>query len=153
MYRVTLLVLGTLAAFFILAMVESLVVFQPGVSNALISSVITITIITSVLAGYVTLYFPKAGLFVMGMWDGFFLSFILNNIALYHIPANPPALPLMITMAILGVGMGIMSLFIKKTFVIVSTSFIGAYASIRALSWYLGKYPNEFLIGKQFHTN
>ena len=30
-------------------------------------------------------------------------------------------------------------------------AFIGAYASLRALSWYLGKYPNEFLIAKQVH--
>jgi len=138
-----------LAAFFVLIMVESIVVFQPGVPIELTTSVIVITIVTSVLAGYVTLYFPRVGLFVMGMWVGFFLSFILNNIALYHIISNPPALPLMITMGILGIGMGVLSLFIKKTFVIVSTcnqlfksAFIGAYASIRALSWFLGKYPN-----------
>ena len=149
LYRVTLLVLGLLAAFFVLIMVESIVVFQPGVPIELTTSVIVITIVTSVLAGYVTLYFPRVGLFVMGMWVGFFLSFILNNIALYHIVSNPPALPLMITMGILGIGMGVLSLFIKKTFVIVSTcnqlfksAFIGAYASIRALSWFLGKYPN-----------
>lgn len=121
LYRITLLLLGTLAAFFIFIMVESIVVFKPGVPNELISSIIIITIITSVLAGYVTLYFPKVGLFVLGMWVGFFLSFILNNIALYHIVSNPPALPLMITMGILGIGMGVLSLFIKKTFVIVST--------------------------------
>jgi hypothetical protein len=121
LYRITLMLLGTLAAFFIFVMVESLLVFQPGVPNDLITSVIVITIITSVLVGYVTLYFPKVGLFVMGMWVGFFLSFILNNIALYHISANPPALPLMITMGILGIGMGVLNLFIKKIFVIIST--------------------------------
>jgi len=121
LYRVTLLLLGMLAAFFILITVESIVVFQPGVPNELITSVIVVTVVTSVLAGYVTLYFPRVGLFVMGMWVGFFLSFILNNIALYHISSNPPALSLMITMGILGIGMGVLSLFIKKTFVIFST--------------------------------
>lgn len=121
LYRVTLMLLGMLAAFFVLVMVESTVIFQPGVPSELTSSVTVITVVTSVLAGYVALYFPRVGLFVMGMWAGFFLSFILNNIALYHIVSNPPALPLMITMGILGIGMGVLSLFIKKTFVIVST--------------------------------
>lgn len=81
----------------------------------------TVSIVTSVLVGYMTLYFPKAGLFVMGMWVGFFLSFVLNNVALYHIKSNPPALPLMISMGVLGLGMGVLSLFVKKSFVIFST--------------------------------
>lgn len=121
LYRITLFLLGTLASFFIFTTVESLVIFQPGVPNQLVSSVLTVSIVASVLVGYMTLYFPKAGLFVMGMWVGFFLSFVLNNVALYHIKSNPPALPLMISMGVLGLGMGVLSLFVKKSFVIFST--------------------------------
>jgi hypothetical protein len=134
LYKITLLLVGGLAAFFILMLVESAVIFLPGVPNDLINSVLIITGITCIFVGYVTLYFPKAGVFGMGCWVGVFLAFILNNIALYKIKSNPPTLSLIITMSILGVGIGILSLFIKKTFVIASTcTYINLHSIYRSI--------------------
>lgn len=149
MYRITIWLVGGLAGFGILLLIESVIVFLPGVPNDLINSIVIITGITSIFIGYVTLYFPKLGTFGLGAWVGVILSFILNNIALFRIKSSISALPLLITLAILGVVFGVLALFFKKSFVIISTSFIGAYCSIRALSWYLGAFPNEFLISKQ----
>lgn len=149
MYRITIWLVGGMAGFGILLLIESIVIFVPGVPNGLINSIVIITGITSIFIGYVTLYFPKLGTFGLGAWIGVILSFILNNIALYRIKSGMANLPLLITLAILAVAFGVLALFFKKSFIIISTSFIGAYCSIRALSWYLGAFPNEFLISKQ----
>ena len=149
MYRFTIWLVGGLAGFGILLLVESVTVFLPGVPNQLINKIIIVTGLTSIFIGYVTLYFPRLGTFGLGAWIGVILSFILNNIALYRIKSSISTLPLLITIAALGIAFGLLALFFKKSLVIIATSFIGAYCSIRALSWYLGAFPNEFLIAKQ----
>lgn len=76
------------------------------------------TIITSFFVGYIVGYFPKAGIFCMGMWIGFVITLTLNNIAFYYIDSNPSNLMLYIVLPILSVGFGILIQFIKKTFII-----------------------------------
>ena len=79
---------------------------------------------------------------MLGGWIGLIISLTLNNIAFYYIPSSPANLTLWIVMPILCVLFGILSLFIRKTFLIFATSLIGAYMCLRALSWYLGAFPN-----------
>ncbi len=94
-------------------------------------------------------YFPKVGIFIQGCWIGLIISLTLNNVAFYYIKSNPANLTLWIVMPILCVLFGVLTLFIKKTFIIFATciifinlALIGAYMSLRALSWYLGAFPN-----------
>lgn len=129
-----------------------------GVPDAVISHLLTITIVCSCLVGYILGYFPKAGLFCMGLWIGFIITFILNDIALYRIATNPPNLILYILLPVLALSFGILILFIRKTFIIFSScthllnaALIGSYMCLRALSLYLGAFPNEFLLAKKFH--
>lgn len=89
MYRVTLVILGWATAFIILLSIEQTVVFVPGVPEEDLANVMLITIICSFFVGYVMAYFPKAGLFCMGMWIGLIISLTLNNVALYLIYSTP----------------------------------------------------------------
>lgn len=111
-----------------------------------------ITIICSFFVGYVMAYFPKAGLFCMGMWIGLILSLTLNNVALYLIYSTPQNLPLYIVLPVLCIGFGILTVCVKRKFIIFATcnflfkiALIGAYICLRALSWHLGAFPNELL--------
>ncbi len=86
---------------------------------------------------------------MLGCWIGLIISLTLNNVALYFIKSNPANLALWIIMPILSVLFGVLSLFIKRTFIIFATckycfilALIGAYMCLRALSWYLGAFPN-----------
>ena len=108
-----------------------------------------ITVICSFFVGYVLGYFPKAGLFCMGMWIGMIISLTLNNVVFYLIKSTPPSLTLYIVLPILAILFGILTLCIKKTIIIFATcnfiiilALIGSYISLRALSWYLGAFPN-----------
>ena len=84
----------------------------------------------------------------MGMWIGLIIALTLNNVAFYRIDSDPPTLPLFIALPILCVAFGIVTICVKKTFIIFATSLIGAYMCLRALSWHLGAFPNEFLYSR-----
>ena len=76
------------------------------------------TIVSSFFVGYILTYFPKAGIFCMGMWIGIIISLSLNNVCLYFINSNPSNLALYIIMPIISVGFGIISICVKRTFII-----------------------------------
>ncbi len=89
MYRVTIVIIGWSTAFLFLLAIQQTVVFVPGVPEQDLSNVMLITIKCSFFVGYVLAYFPKAGLFCMGMWIGLIITLTLNNVALYLIYSTP----------------------------------------------------------------
>lgn len=76
-----------------------------------------ISIICSFFVGFILGYFPQAGVFCLGLWIGFVIALTLNNVAFYYLKLNPPNLILYIVMPVLGVGFGILILYIKRTFI------------------------------------
>lgn len=88
-YRGSIVLIGWGTAFVILIFIESFFIFVRGIPNATINLVLILTIVTSFFVGYTLGYFPKAGLFCMGMWIGIILTLTLNNICLYFIDSNP----------------------------------------------------------------
>jgi hypothetical protein len=117
-YRGSIVLIGWSTAFIILVIVESFFVFLPGVPDALLQNVLILTLICSFFVGYILGYFPKAGVFSMGLWIGFVIALTLNNIAFYYINSTPSNLMLYIVMPVLSIGFGILILFIKRTFII-----------------------------------
>ncbi len=117
-YRGSIVLIGWGTCFIILTMIESLFVYLRGVPSSLLLNVLVLTLISSFFVGYILGYFPKAGIFCMGLWIGFVITLTLNNVAFYHINSNPSNLMLYIVMPVLSIGFGILILFIKRTFII-----------------------------------
>jgi hypothetical protein len=117
-YRGSIVLIGWGTFLVLLIMIESFFVFVRGIPSEILQNVIIISIVTSFFGGYMLGYFPKAGIFCMGMWIGIIITLTLNNICLYFIETDPSDLMLIIVMPILGIGFGIIILFIKKTFII-----------------------------------
>lgn len=120
-YRGSIVLIGWGTVFILLTMLESLFVFHRGVPSSILQNVLILTTITSFFVGYSVGFFPKVGLFCMGMWIGLVISLTLNNVAFYYIDSNPSNLMLYIVTPILSVGFGILIQFIKKTFIIFSS--------------------------------
>ena len=80
-----------------------------------------LTIICGFFVGYVLAYFPKAGLFCMGMWIGLIISLTFNNVCLYLIYSTPENLPLFIMMPVLCVAFGVLTVCVKRKFIIFAT--------------------------------
>jgi len=101
----------------LLLFIESFFVFLKGVPDSLINNVILISIICSFFVGFILGYFPQAGVFCLGLWIGFVIALTLNNVAFYYLNTNPSNLMLLIVMPVLGVGFGILILYIRRTFI------------------------------------
>lgn len=117
-YRGSIVLIAWATVFVLLIMLESLFVFHRGVPSTVLKNVVILTTLTSFFVGYSVGFFPKAGLFCMGMWIGLVISLTLNNVAFYYIDSNPSNLMLYIVTPILSIGFGILIQFIKKTFII-----------------------------------
>jgi hypothetical protein len=117
-YRGSIVLIGWGTAFIILVMIESLFVFLRGVPDTLIENVLILTVICSFFVGYLLGWFPKAGVFCMGLWIGFVITLTLNNIAFYYISSNPSNLVLYIVLPVLSISFGLIILCIKRTFII-----------------------------------
>jgi hypothetical protein len=120
-YRASIVLLGACTMFFILLAIEVPIIFSPGVPLNLISNILILSGTCSFFAGYVFGYFPKLGIFMLGCWIGLIISLTLNNIAFYYIKSNPANLTLWIVLPIFCVLFGVLSLFIRKTFIIFAT--------------------------------
>jgi len=116
-YRGSIVLIGWGTSLMILLFIESFFVFLKGVPDSLINNVMTISIICSFFVGFILGYFPKAGVFCLGLWIGIVISLTLNNVALYYIETDIPNLSLYILMPMLGMGFGVLILFIKRTFI------------------------------------
>jgi len=121
MYRVTIVLIGWATALIILLFIQQNIVFMPGVPDQVLNDSMILTIICSFFVGYVLGYFPKSGLFCMGMWIGMVISLTLNNVVFYLISSNPTNLTLYIVLPVLSVVFGILTLCIKKTIIIFAT--------------------------------
>lgn len=116
-YRGSIVLIGWGTFFIILMMIESLFVFLKGVPDSLIQNVLILTLICSFFVGYILGYFPKAGVFCMGLWIGFVIALTLNNIAFYYINSSQPNLVLYIVLPVLSIGFGILILYIRRAFI------------------------------------
>jgi hypothetical protein len=121
MYRVTIVLIGWATSLIILLFIQQNIVFMPGVPDQVLNDCMMLTVICSFFVGYVLGYFPKAGLFCMGMWIGMIISLTLNNVVFYLIISNPTNLTLYIVLPVLAVIFGILTLCIKKTIIIFAT--------------------------------
>ena len=117
-YRGSIVLIGCGTFLMFLIFIESFFVFIRGMPDATLQNVMTISILTSFFGGYILGYFPKAGIFCMGMWIGIIISLTLNNICLYFIKSSPFNLALYIIMPIISIAFGIISLWVKRTFII-----------------------------------
>jgi len=105
--------------------------------------------ILGALFGFVTVKANKFGIFVIGCWLGTIISLLLYNAILYKIHTNPAELVLLITLGVLGLGGGLLSLKFYKHVIIIATSLGGSYAFVRSLSLVIGSFPNEIQVIKQ----
>ena len=94
-----------------------------------------------VIAGLTTT-FLKIGVFLIGWWGGGMLATWLFQMIIYKISSKTIVLWIMI--AVFALILGIIALKFLKFVMIVGTSFIGSYLTVRGVSFYLGGYPNEF---------
>jgi len=93
----------------------------------------------------------RTGITILGCAAGFFVGFVLYTFILIQFVQHVGVL-----IASCGVGaliFGYLAYKFDKHIIIYLTSFIGAYAFIRGISMFAGKFPNEVFLIQQLQNN
>lgn len=103
------------------------------------------------LAGWFIHAIRRIGLMLLGATAGFFLGFLLYTFVfaqwLQHVA-------LLATLCFLGaLALGYLTYKFDKLLIVYLTAFLGAYAFIRGISMFAGKYPNEIFLYQQLSNN
>lgn len=106
-------------------------------------TVVSISILLGLLGGYLMVKMEKFGGALLAGWGGFCLGVILNETVLYL--ANSSALFWCVNIG-LAIIFAILGFVMFDTAVILATSFIGSYMTMRGIGIMAGGFPNEYVL-------
>lgn len=143
MFRLTLLLSG----FQIFFIIISFVLFSYALEGAGITTQLAygfVAVASGVLGAFVLVRHDRASIFLMSIWFGVVVSFLLYNAIFVHLGFGMVHLYAM--MSLFGVVGGLLCFFLWGHLFIISTAITGAYIAIRSLSLIIPRYmfPNEF---------
>lgn len=101
-------------------------------------------LLISIIIGLLLVKLKQLGIIMCGAAGGFFLCVMMNYLVFWRIQSQPSWLffyNMLLFFTVLG---AIMAYEFKDHIIIVSTSFIGSYITVRSLSLIFGGFPNEF---------
>jgi len=104
------------------------------------------SIIIGCAKGYLVVKFEKFGFFLLGAYLGVVGGLFLFNAIIAHF-ANS-AVPFYVTLSVAGLIGGLLSFWLWKDMIIIATSIIGGYLTIRSISFWVGNFPNEIQVAE-----
>jgi hypothetical protein len=144
MFRPTLFIAATVACFFALLVFFFAVFVTYTTTDSVKIVLFLVAILPSLGVGWLILKAEKVGVFLLGAWLGILGGFILYDAIISHF--KPGTAVLYVVIAVCGIAAGAIGVWLEKGIVIFSTSFLGSYATVRAVGQLIGNYPNEFLV-------
>jgi len=99
--------------------------------------------------GFIVSKNQKLATFLFAAWFGIVIALLMNNAIFYKIQLTNTTVILWVTVAVLGVTMGVLSCFFKKHCVMICSGIVGAYLVIRPFGWLFGSFPNELELAEQ----
>lgn len=151
LFGIILGVIGFLSAELSLNILFNQYILPYNVSSYVVWIVLGVCSIISLLIGLLCIKFKKYGLFLLGILFGLIAGMVLFSSVLYLL-CNGSHWGLLATEILFGVGCGFLTFYLDLKAIIFTTSFIGSYLAIRATSWYLGGYPNEWTLYEQLQN-
>lgn len=142
----SLFVIGFLTGFGLLLIFFAEFVIKPDSGSGLIWFILILCLAVGGGLGYLATSLPKIGFFGLGIWLGVIIAFVLNNLVLYLSESNVLLYLLMVTFGAIG---AVLARWKWKIVCVLSTSIIGGYMAIRALSIFIGGYPDELTVAKK----
>ena len=109
----------------------------------------SLSVLVGLLGGYLATKIEKIGAALLCAWGGFCAGVVLNETVLYL--ANSSVLFWCVNIG-LAVLCGILAFVFFNQALIISTSFIGSYLSMRAFGIWFGGFPNEYVLMSQIKS-
>ena len=121
-------------------------ILPAGCKEWIIWVVLFFAVVLGVVAGYfVYKYHEKVFSLLVGGFAGFFLGEFCYDLFGGEIDANQTLIHILFIVIAIIISV-VVAYFARDFIIIISTSFIGAYATIRAISIFAGGFPSEFTI-------
>jgi hypothetical protein len=130
LFKVTLFILGFLSAGVVLFFAT-----LEGTHN--LWAAIAVGAIGALLVGGAGAWFPKIGVFLVGGTLGLVAGECLRLTVLAHLPQKTALAIFIATCILLGIGFGVLGVYMMRITVIISTSVIGSFAMFRGISMLL----------------
>lgn len=105
--------------------------------------VVSLSVVVGIVCGYLATKVEKIGGALLAGWGGFCLGVVINETVLYL--ANSTALFWCINCGLALIFAIIGFIFFNQA-VIIATSFIGAYMTMRGIGIMAGGFPNEYVL-------
>jgi hypothetical protein len=109
------------------------------------------SVVLGTFVGYLSIKLVTVGMVLLGGLFGAIVGLILFSTIVYRI-CDGQSWVLLLTVIICSAGSGILGWHLKSEGVIVFSSLIGSYMIVRAVSWFVGGYPNEWTLFQQIKT-
>lgn len=104
--------------------------------------IIAVASLSGLIVGYFIARFKRLPVVFLGHFLGFLLGTVLYQLALKYIHINPEAV-YWVTVIFCVIAAGVVAWFFYKHILVIGTSFIGAYAIVRGISFMAGHFPDE----------
>lgn len=111
--------------------------------------VLSIAVITGLVAGFFMLKLEKLGAGILAGWGGFMLGMLINEMALYKVGSEALFWIVCIGLAVVA---GLLTMCLLDDVLIIMTAFAGAYSFWRGISMYAGEFPNEFTLAEEVQS-
>jgi hypothetical protein len=141
--KVTILIVGTISSITILFLFY-FNIFSPE-NEKTVWILLGIGAIMGLTLGYLMIKFTKGVTMLIGGYLGYLVSIFVYNMMLKYIHSNPHIVYWVNTIGCIFL-FALLSLWIAKITLIVSTSVMGGYAVVKGVSFYIGYFPSESVI-------
>lgn len=151
-FGITVFLLSFLLCGGILIVIADVFLFTQDSSAYWAYFVLFCCLVVAIVVALLLVKLTKLGIIVCGAAGGFFCCMMMNYLVFWRIEAQPSWIffyNMLIVFTILG---SILAYEFNNHIIIVSTSFIGSYITIRSISLIFGGFPNEFQLNMNINT-
>lgn len=107
---------------------------------------LVLSALIGLIGGFIATKCVSLGFFAIGACGGFFFGMLLYT-SVFHYISNSEYM-MYIPAAVLALVGGIASFTVRDYLAIIVTSFLGSYLLVRSISFWVGGFPNEFILAQ-----
>ncbi|KAF0690376.1 Aste57867_18211 [Aphanomyces stellatus] len=135
------------AAFFAAGFTTGLVVFFDFGTQIfkdaswVVAGSLVLAFVCAIIVGLLALFLYRYGIAFMGILAGIALGAFLGSLFFMQLNPTTPEIPMIISMLVCGVILGLVAFFEEKPVIIICTSFLGAFFVVLGAGNFIGQYP------------
>ncbi len=142
LFKPTICIASTLVVLIVLSLFLFSVFFDKDTPDYWGWIVFSITLVIGAIVGLILARFSRFGVAVLAAFGGFIVGIIIYGTCLYKLDNDKQLFYWCFNIA-LALIFGLLTIWLYRHMLIISTAFVGSYLFIRGISLYAGHFPSE----------